>query len=68
MSSPLDRPITIELTVKASQPELLEGLDVWLRLGLISQVQVKRLSTKYLSCPLPELEITTATPQDTVFA
>lgn len=68
MPSPLDRPITIELTVKTSQPELLEGLDVWLRLGLISQVQVKRLSTKYLSCPLPELETTTATPQDTVFS
>src|ERR671933_296840 len=53
MSSQPDRLLRIEVTVKASQPELLEGLDVWLRLGLISHAQVRRLSQIYLTCLLP---------------
>ncbi|WP_044207695.1 hypothetical protein [Coleofasciculus chthonoplastes] len=52
MSSP--RPVRIELTVSASNPKLLEGLDTWLRLGLISDAQVKQLGQLYLSCRLPE--------------
>ncbi|MEQ8465501.1 DUF2157 domain-containing protein [Coleofasciculus sp. E1-EBD-02] len=55
MSSP--RPVRIELTVSASNPKLLEGLDTWLRLGLISDAQVKQLGRIYLSCRLPEPEI-----------
>ncbi len=51
MSSP--RPVRIELTVSASHPKLLEGLDTWLRLGLISDAQVKQLGQLYLSCRLP---------------
>ena len=54
MASQSDRPLRIEVTVSASQPELLEGLDVWLRLGLISHAQVRRLSQAYLTCLLPE--------------
>ncbi len=49
-----DRTLRIEVTVKASQPELLEGLEVWLRLGLISDEQVKRLSQIYLTSLLPQ--------------
>ena len=57
MSSQSDRPVRIEITVSASQPKLLQGLDIWLGLGLISHTQVKRLSQQYLTCRLPELEI-----------
>ncbi|MFW5779491.1 MAG: DUF2157 domain-containing protein [Coleofasciculus sp.] len=55
MSSP--RPVRIELTVSASHPKLLEGLETWLRLGLISDAQVKQLGRIYLSCRLPQPEI-----------
>ncbi|NES82439.1 MAG: hypothetical protein F6K10_14110 [Moorea sp. SIO2B7] len=54
MSSDFTRILPIEITVRASQPELLTGLDVWLRLGLISESQVRKLSQKYLTCPLPQ--------------
>ena len=49
-----DRPIRIELTIPVAQPALLEGLDVWLRLGLLSDSQVKRLCRERLVCPLPQ--------------
>ena len=62
MSSQPNRPLRIELIVSASRPELLEGLDVWLRLGLLSDIQVKRISQTYLSCPLPEVVVTPAVP------
>ncbi|MEQ9620478.1 DUF2157 domain-containing protein [Coleofasciculus chthonoplastes] len=52
MSSP--RSLRIELTVSASNPKLLEGLETWLRLGLISDAQVKQLGQLYLSCRLPQ--------------
>ncbi|HEY9596710.1 MAG TPA: hypothetical protein V6D33_03460, partial [Cyanophyceae cyanobacterium] len=57
-----DRILRIEVTVKASKPELLEGLDTWLRLGLMSDTQVKRLSQTYLTCLLPEPEIALSKP------
>ena len=44
----------IAIQIQASAPELLTGLDVWLRLGLISQAQVRQLSEAHLSCPLPQ--------------
>ena len=59
MSSQPDPLIIIELSVKASHPQLLQGLDVWLRLGLINQAQVKRLSQNYLTCPIPVAVIAT---------
>ncbi|HBB36353.1 MAG TPA: DUF2157 domain-containing protein [Cyanobacteria bacterium UBA8803] len=62
MSSQPNRPLRIEVTVSASQPELLEGLDAWLRLGLISNTQVKRLSHVYLSCPLPQPAVVSSVP------
>ncbi|MEQ8757684.1 MAG: DUF2157 domain-containing protein [Coleofasciculus sp. G1-WW12-02] len=55
MSSP--RSLRIELTVSASNPNLLEGLETWLRLGLISDAQVKQLSRISLSCRVPQPEI-----------
>ena len=44
----------IAIQIQASAPELLTGLDIWLRLGLISQAQVRQLSEAHLSCPLPQ--------------
>jgi len=53
MSSQPNRTLRIEVTVTTSQPELLEGLDAWLRLGLISDDKVRQLCQRYLVSPLP---------------
>jgi hypothetical protein len=53
MSSQPNPLLRIELSVNASHPELLEGLDVWLHLGLLNHAQVKRLSQTYLTCLVP---------------
>ncbi len=54
MLSPKDRSSKIELSVLASHPELLAGLDAWLRLGLLSPAEVEQLCSHYLVCPLKE--------------
>jgi hypothetical protein len=54
MSSPKGRSSKIELSVLASHPELLTGLDAWLRLGLLSPAEVEQLCRQYLVCPLKE--------------
>ncbi|MDZ8221428.1 DUF2157 domain-containing protein [Nostoc sp. ChiVER01] len=59
MSSPLERPLKLEIRLPSSHPHLLEGLDIWLRLGLISDAQVKQLCREFLVCtvvlqPQPE--------------
>ena len=61
MSSPLERPLKLEIRLPSSHPHLLEGLDIWLRLGLISDTQVKQLCREFLVCtvvlqPQPEAE------------
>lgn len=38
-----------------TQPELLEGLEVWLKLGLLSEQQVQQFCQDYLTCPVPEV-------------
>jgi len=50
--------IEIELTIPATHPQLLEGLDLWLRLGLLSETQVIRICRTHLICPLPVAEVT----------
>jgi hypothetical protein len=62
MSSELERLIKIEAVVSASHPALLQGLDVWLNLGLISQTQVKHWCRQNLSCPLPSPKIAPTPP------
>ncbi|MBD2535487.1 DUF2157 domain-containing protein [Nostoc flagelliforme FACHB-838] len=52
MSSPLERPLKIEIRLPSSHPQLLEGLDIWLRLGLISDTQVRQLCQEFLVCTL----------------
>ena len=55
MSSPKNRFASkIEFSVLASHPELLTGLDAWMRLGLISPAEVEQLCSQYLVCPLPD--------------
>ncbi|MFB2767915.1 DUF2157 domain-containing protein [Pelatocladus sp. BLCC-F211] len=70
MSSPLDRPLKIEVRLPSYHPQLLQGLDTWLHLGLISDAQVKQLCREYLVCNLvlepqiqPEPEKATATSE-----
>lgn len=63
MSSDLNRPFRLEITVDASQSELLAGLDYWLRLGLLSDRQVRQLSQRYLTCSLPEPVIIVERPK-----
>ncbi len=43
----------LEIYVEANQPELLQGLEEWLRLGLISPEQIKKIARNHLSCALP---------------
>ncbi|MBE9018057.1 hypothetical protein IQ272_18290, partial [Chroococcidiopsidales cyanobacterium LEGE 13417] len=50
--------IEIKLTIPATQPQLLEGLDLWLRLGLLSETQVIQICRTYLVCALPVPEVT----------
>ncbi|MEH1839508.1 MAG: DUF2157 domain-containing protein [Nostoc sp.] len=50
MSSPLERPLKFEIRLPSSHPQLLEGLDIWLRLGLISDTQVRQLCREFLVC------------------
>ncbi|MBC7973247.1 MAG: DUF2157 domain-containing protein [Verrucomicrobia bacterium] len=54
MVSPPDRSIIFELVVRSGHPALLEGLDVWLRLGLLSDESVRQLCAEHLSCLLSE--------------
>ena len=51
-----DRLLNIEVYVKGNHPELLNGLDKWLQLGLISHTQVIKICRQNLSCALPELK------------
>lgn len=52
----------IEIYVEANQPELLHGLEEWLRLGLISPEQVKKIARNRLSCVLPIREVVESIP------
>jgi len=45
--------LRLTINIHASNPQLLEGLETWLQLGLLSHAQVKELSNNYLTCPLP---------------
>ncbi|MEH2319719.1 DUF2157 domain-containing protein [Nostoc sp.] len=50
MPLPLDHPLKFEIRLPSSHPQLLEGLDIWLRLGLISDTQVRQLCQDFLVC------------------
>lgn len=60
MSSPFDHPLEIKVKLPSSHPQLLEGLDIWLRLGLISDAQVKQICREFLICKVelqPQTEV-----------
>ncbi|WP_414568896.1 DUF2157 domain-containing protein [Nostoc sp. CCY 9925] len=62
MSSPLERPLKIEIRLPSSHPHLLEGLDIWVRLGLISDSQVRQLCREFLVCKVvlqPQVQVET---------
>ncbi len=70
MSSPADRPLKIEVRLPSYHPQLLQGLDTWLHLGLISDAHVRQLCRENLVCnlvlepqiqPEPEKAIVTST-------
>jgi hypothetical protein len=50
MASP--QPLKLELFLRSDNPDVLVGLDQWVRLGLISETQVMRLAQQ-MTCPLP---------------
>ncbi|UBF28899.1 hypothetical protein K9N68_14285 [Kovacikia minuta CCNUW1] len=52
MAPPPDRPIILELVVRSAHPALLEGLDVWLRLGLLSDETVRQVCEENLVCAI----------------
>lgn len=62
--SSLSNPLSLSIVVDASNPALLDGLEVWLRLGLINDDYVKQFSQLYLTSPLPE-PVTVVSPQKT---
>ncbi len=59
------RRIPLEIQIPDDHPELLNGLDVWLRLGLISDRQVRRWASQYLVSKVPEYVDENATENTT---
>ena len=47
----------LEIQIKANHPELLNGLERWLQLGLISHTQAIEICSQNLSCAIPEFVI-----------
>ncbi|GFE69204.1 hypothetical protein [Chroococcus sp. FPU101] len=50
---PSSKKIHLEIRINATNPLLLEGLETWLKLGLINEAQVRKISQQYLICSLP---------------
>ncbi|MGQ4648375.1 hypothetical protein [Lyngbya aestuarii] len=48
-----DTQVSVEIITNNDHPELLAGLDAWLRLGLVDQAAVKKLCRENLTCALP---------------
>ncbi len=64
MTSRNNRPIEIMLRVYPDSA-LLEGLEVWLRLGLLTEIQVRGLCQEHLTCPLPTIApVVTSSPSE----
>ena len=52
--------LSIQLRVRKDRPELLQGLERWIELGLIEPSQLSQIARQHLSCPLPLAEQTAA--------
>ncbi|MEO0538039.1 MAG: hypothetical protein AAF215_29785 [Cyanobacteria bacterium P01_A01_bin.123] len=60
-----DRPIKLELEIAANHPSLLDGLETWLKLGLISDRQVRAFCQRSLTCPVPVITLSSPSRQPT---
>lgn len=50
--------IRILIQADSTNPKVLDGLEVWLRLGLLSDAQVRQIAEQYLSEALPQKVVT----------
>ncbi len=50
--------LNIEIYVKNNDPNLLQGLEQWLELNLVTEAQVINVCHQYLSCKLPTVNAT----------
>ncbi|MFH7242822.1 MAG: hypothetical protein ACHWZW_08225 [Spirulina sp.] len=53
MADSQEPPIRLQLDFSADQPGLMEGLEAWLRLGLLTEAQVLALAQAQLTCEVP---------------
>ncbi|MFM6190916.1 hypothetical protein [Planktothrix sp.] len=58
--SPPKQLIRILIQTDQTNPRVLEGLESWLRLGLLSDQQVRQIGEVYLSDPLPQRVVDSA--------
>jgi hypothetical protein len=56
---------SLEFRVSPNHPQLLAGLDAWVRLGLISDAAMRQLAIARLSCPVPVPQVATPAPTPT---
>ncbi len=57
MANSQNLPIELTVMLRSDNPDLLQGLDQWLKLGLISETQVLRIA-RSLTCVLPTVPVT----------
>jgi hypothetical protein len=55
--------ISIQLNIHKSNPHLLDGLDALLRLGLVTDEQIRQLCQELLTSPLPPLVVAELIPE-----
>ncbi|OUC12483.1 MAG: hypothetical protein B0A82_22305 [Alkalinema sp. CACIAM 70d] len=48
--------LKLEFYIRNEHPQLLQGLDLWLQLGLLSEAQIQKFARQQLTCdrPIPE--------------
>lgn len=56
MEAKPNRSIPIQLTVQVDEARLLQGLQVWQELGLLTDDQIRQISQTHLTCSLPEVQ------------
>ena len=55
--SPQSTWVSLEVHVRANNPQLLAGIEELLQLDLISQAQVKKICRQHLCCAIPEVAV-----------
>jgi len=54
MTAPENRSIRLEIPIAAHEAVLLQGLEAWIALGLISEAKILQIARTSLSCLIPE--------------